>query len=68
MSETVLFEKGYTTCSVPNPYDKSISNTKKDAILDHHEWDILLEKNTYVLQNVTAMGNSLQEFFNFKME
>jgi len=63
MAEIVLFEKGYDTCVVPNPYDKSLSKTVNDtsADADNITRDILIEKGTYRVENMTVMGNSLSD-------
>jgi len=68
MQETVLFEKGYSTCDVPNPYDKSLSKTANDTSADVETWDILLGNNTYRIENVTATGNSMEELFKFQLK
>jgi len=68
MQETVLFEKGYSTCQVPNPYDKNLSKTSNDTSVDNFTWDILLENNTYRIENVSAIGNSMSEQFKFRVE
>ena len=63
MQETVLFEKGYSTCQVPNPYDKSLSKTANDTSVDNYTWDILLENNTYRIFNNTYTVSYNNETF-----
>lgn len=68
MAEIVLFEKGYDTCVVPNPYDKSQSKTVNDTSVDNISRDVLIEKGTYRVENMTVMGNSLSDQFKFQVE